>query len=280
MSPLALLWLFSTLLAYANKLPFISKIITGLQLWYGRTTWWQVLVKARKLFLVFNALIGLYTMIKITGFSTDNIIAGIYGLGANYTEMVISFFKKMFNWFYNFLNNFFYPKPSPQAYHWEWWKWNKMPNRRWELRELSNDPLETVHNLSRREKQNIYKGPFGWNLYKNPFNWFSSSDSWIPSWLWYAGVTILTVGTLFVGYKLVTDPGYITDLNERKKGPTDGDITLLDARTGADVTTPVPNVTPQTTGVVTEAAKAFTENQCHQENHKCFKPIKLLYNTR
>ena len=49
------LWLITGVLGYARKIPFISKVFTLLSLWYGKTTWWKILVKIRKLFIIFNA---------------------------------------------------------------------------------------------------------------------------------------------------------------------------------------------------------------------------------
>jgi hypothetical protein len=39
------LWLISGILAYAHKLPYIGRIITLLSIWYGRTTFWKILLK-------------------------------------------------------------------------------------------------------------------------------------------------------------------------------------------------------------------------------------------
>ena len=62
------LFALTSLIAYAHKIPILSKIVNILQLWYGRTTWWQILIYIRKGFIVLNALIGLYATFKITIF--------------------------------------------------------------------------------------------------------------------------------------------------------------------------------------------------------------------
>jgi len=59
-----MLYLLSGILAYAHKIPFIGRMITLLSLWYGRTTWWKILVKLRKLFIIFNAVIGVIMVYK------------------------------------------------------------------------------------------------------------------------------------------------------------------------------------------------------------------------
>jgi hypothetical protein len=56
------LWLFSWVIFFMNKLPFIKPIITLASLYYGRTTWWKILVKIRKVFIMFNAAIGVYVV--------------------------------------------------------------------------------------------------------------------------------------------------------------------------------------------------------------------------
>nr|YP_010170376.1 hypothetical protein K8K84_mgp094 [Phanerochaete carnosa]QRZ60358.1 hypothetical protein [Phanerochaete carnosa] len=63
-SSMGLLWVISLIIGYAHKIPFISKIITALALWYGRTTWCQMLIKIRKAFVVFNAIIGVLAVFK------------------------------------------------------------------------------------------------------------------------------------------------------------------------------------------------------------------------
>ena len=62
------LFALTSLIAYAHKLPGVSKLTNLLSLWYGRTTWWQMLIYIRKGFIVLNALIGLYATFKITIF--------------------------------------------------------------------------------------------------------------------------------------------------------------------------------------------------------------------
>lgn len=48
------------LITFANKIPIVAKITKILSLWYGKTKWWQLLVKARKVFIVLNAIIGVF----------------------------------------------------------------------------------------------------------------------------------------------------------------------------------------------------------------------------
>ena len=92
------LWLISGILGYARKLPFLSKLFNILSLWYGKTTWWKLLGKLRKLFIVFNALIGVYAMFKAVGFNFDNMVIGFMAMGHAYFEVLGNITNKVFNW--------------------------------------------------------------------------------------------------------------------------------------------------------------------------------------
>jgi hypothetical protein len=77
------LWLYfiTGLLGYIHKIPFIGRILSLLGLYYKRSSIWLMLVKIRKIFVVFNALIGVYMVFKSVGFSTDNLIIGFTAVG-------------------------------------------------------------------------------------------------------------------------------------------------------------------------------------------------------
>jgi hypothetical protein len=94
-----MLWLATAVLSYAHKIPFIKYIISALSVMYGRTTIWKVLVKLRRIFILFNALIGVYMVFKTVGFSYENVLAGFVGMGHSYIEIFINFTKRMFHWF-------------------------------------------------------------------------------------------------------------------------------------------------------------------------------------
>src|SRR6266436_1666022 len=85
------LYIITFILSYAHKIPYIGRIITLLGFWYGRTTWWKILVKLIKFFIMMNAAIGLMVIIKTTGFGTDNIIAGFSASGQEYLQFLYNF---------------------------------------------------------------------------------------------------------------------------------------------------------------------------------------------
>lgn len=122
------MWIVTTILTYGHKIPIIGRVIKILQFWYGRTTWWKILITARKFFIVFNAIIGVLTVFKISGFSSDNLIAGLYCVGYSYFDMLTSFIKRLFTWFLNKLDLDIIPaipsgsKPSgPGSSGPRWW---------------------------------------------------------------------------------------------------------------------------------------------------------------
>lgn len=115
------MFFLSTLLSYGHKLPLIGKIFTKLSLWDGKTTIWQILVKIRKLIIITNALIGVYAVLSISGFSYDNILAGFMGLGATYFEILSSLLNRLYNFFFNIFDNKIIPNvPSNTGNGWCW----------------------------------------------------------------------------------------------------------------------------------------------------------------
>ena len=94
----------STILTYANRIPLINGFIGYISKRYAKYTWLQLLIYLRKWFIVFNAIIGIITVFKVTGYSSDNWIAGFYGLGHTYIDMFTGLIKRMFIWFCDLLD--------------------------------------------------------------------------------------------------------------------------------------------------------------------------------
>ena len=113
-------FLLSSLFTFGHKLPIIGGLIKRMSIWYGKTTIWTLLVLFRKMFIILNALIGIYAVTKITGFSGDNIIAGVSGMGYTYIEMLTNFVKKLFNFIYDIFDTKVVPKP-PENPTWKFW---------------------------------------------------------------------------------------------------------------------------------------------------------------
>jgi hypothetical protein len=183
------------LLSYGHKIPFISKIINLLSLWYGRTTWWKLLIKARKIFVICNAMIGVYTVLKISGFSSDNLVSGVFLMGYTYYEMFMSSISRLFHW----LSKFFdyvtpdVPKPKPTIHM----PWPNIKDFNWATRPMNPNGIGEIVDFAKI--QDFY-----------PPRVTSVSSDWsVSSWLWYAGIAIVTVGVLYLGYTLITSPEFV-----------------------------------------------------------------------
>ena len=202
------LFIFTTILTNLDKIPGVSKLTKVMKLWYGRTTWWKILVQVRKAFIVFNALIGLYAVIKITGFSPDNLLAGFVAMGAAYFEMLGNLLDKLFGFFLRLFDRVT-PDPKPQGgWSWPWSSGGGDKDPRWFSKGMSwntkpmnpNSITDPIIELSKTQK------------FYNPFSPTTTDSSWfnIPKWLWYTGIALISVGVLFLGYKVISDPTWIT----------------------------------------------------------------------
>jgi len=245
-----MLYLLSGILAYAHKIPFIGRMITLLSLWYGRTTWWKILVKLRKLFIIFNAVIGVIMVYKTVGFSGDNLVAGFAGMGHTYFEILANFTKRLFNWFVELFDHKIIPnvpdnnpKPhfwSPRGIDYSWY--NKLPK-------LENIPNDFV------------KNPFI-NVTATPVvdPWYKS----LNTWLWIGGI-LCSVGVLYTGYKFLTDPSFlINHLNmPDPTGPTNPGPNIGAAQPdGGDITLTerLSNVSKAIGGLITTSSIAIRNN--------------------
>ena len=203
------LWVITTILSYAHKIPFIGRIITLLSLYYGRTTIWKILIKLRKAFILFNSVIGVYLVFKTTGFSFDKVLAGFAGMGHTYLEILINFTKRLFNWIFDLFDYKVVPnvpgnKPSlPKSYPWsngQIWGFSPpssstslLPD--FSLRELyAKDPILNI---------NINSTP----RYKD----FST--------LIWAGSILGGLGLMVIVYKFIQDPTFIHNLFSQSEGP-------------------------------------------------------------
>lgn len=207
-----ILFLFTTLISYGHKLPMVSKLITLLSLWYGRTTWWKMLISLRKIFVIINAFIGLYTVLTVTGFSSDNLAAGVAIMGHTYFEMVYSGISRLLKWIYSFFDYITPEAPKPPTN----FSWGGGPREHtWATRPMNKDSFGKIMELAKT--QDFY----------NPYK--STTNDWsIPSWLWYAGIAIISVGVLYLGYSLISNgtiaeiiaPTNKTNVNNPTNPPT------------------------------------------------------------
>lgn len=210
------LWLITAILGYARKLPFISKIINMLSLWYGRTTWWQILGKLRKGFVICNALIGILIMFKAVGFSFDNILIGFMAMGHAYFEVLGNITNKIFNWLLNLFDHKIVPNvPNTKPSGGEKIKSvidyiNKPIEQVKEpipLDDLLRNPIKREPYFSLREQYAKYKPK--WSLRDElPIIEISPWYKDTSTWLYLIGIGCsLTVA--YFGYKIYSDPAWI-----------------------------------------------------------------------
>lgn len=212
------LFLFTFIIAYIHKIPFVSKIIKLLKLWYGRTTWWHLLAKVRKAFVVFNAIIGIMAMINSV--DVDISLDGLRTLLYSYLTMFKSFGTNVLHWFADKLGiiivpnqtDINYPKTIEIGSHKDDIDRIRIYNAK---RKEYEEVLKKIEELQRLEQKRSLSNWFSWVI--------GASDSLIPSWVWYTGIAVVSAGVIFIGYKLISDPYGVADkITPNKKGITSG----------------------------------------------------------
>ncbi len=208
------LWIITGVLGYANKIPLIRNVIALLSLWYGRSTWWKILVKIRKLFITFNAIIGMYMVYKTTGFGFDNFLASFVAIGETYVDIFINFNKKIYNWIYNLIDSKIVPNIP------------KNPPSNPSITNISSWLPGTNATIEPSNKPNWFSGPYSnteteldpfsiRKLYTdNPLNININTTPWykdLTTWLLLGGV-VASVGVLYIGIKIIMDPLLINDI--------------------------------------------------------------------
>ena len=211
-SSLITLWVLSWVIALANKIPVIKGIITMLGLWYGRTTWWKILLKilriSRKTFIVFNAIVGVYAVFKMTGFEVGLAYSHFGMMGKTYLELLYGFTKRLFEWFLDLLGYDVEPrKPNLPKYGKAWNYWN--PNHSNEIFYDRGNPLSKISNISKDWLPGV-------NINVNTTPWYKD----LTTWLWIGGI-ISFIGVGYLGYKFLFDPTFIESLPSfSRTGPT------------------------------------------------------------
>jgi hypothetical protein len=207
------LWLYilTGVLGYAHRIPYIGRIISLLSLWYGRTTIWKILIKIRKVFIVFNAIIGVYIVFKSVGFSTDNLIGGVYGVGHTYLETFYRMTKKLFYWFVELFDHKIipnlpggdipdYPKNLPLPIN------NyKYPQPR--LYDFSDSAVKSRDIFGFFDTVELHP--------KQP--WYKDSSTLY----WILGLTC-AISVCVLGYKMIVDPTILDNLLGNKTIPKGG----------------------------------------------------------
>src|ERR1700753_97381 len=203
------MWLFliTGILGYAHKIPIIRKVLAIIGFWYGKSSWWKILIKIRKMFILFNALIGVIVVFKTVGFSTDNLIAGFTAMGHSYFELLHTFTRRLFDWFiglfdYKIVPNLPGNPPINSNGPFSGSSWNpvKGVTSSWPFKSHNSWELFNETKLDGFSLRDLYTKPtININLNTTP---------WYKDWstlLWIGG-SIVGVGVAYLGYKLFTDP--------------------------------------------------------------------------
>ena len=202
------LWLITGILGYASKIPIIGRIISLLTIWYGRTTWWKILVKLRKVFITFNAIIGVFVVFKTTGFTPDLLLNNIVMMGHTYFEIFTNLTKRLFTWFFDLFDHKIVPnvpgdKPSI----------NKSDSSGvWTPRGIDygiNNRLPKFDSIPNKDSlRETYANLFNITVDPTPISWYKD----YTTWLWIGGI-LCTIGGLYFGYKFIIDPLFIDNIN-------------------------------------------------------------------
>jgi len=225
-SSMLYLYIFTGILGYATRIPFFKKLIGLLGLWYGKTTIWKILVRLRKIFIIFNSIIGVYMVYKSVGFSPDNVLAGFVGMGHTYLEMFASLTRRLFNWFFELFDYKIVPNiPGEPTIPKTGYNWRSGISGDPIDRNVLTNPFHTTwEDLKKKDSlRESYKSLFNININSNPTPWYKD----ISTWLWIGGI-ITSIGAIYFGYKLIFDIDPSTPKAGTVEPPTD--INLTDMR--------------------------------------------------
>ena len=186
------LFIISSILSYGHKIPIIGKFINKLSTWYGKTTIWMLLIYLRKLIVIFHAILGVYGIIAISGFSYDNIIAGFMSLGATYMEVLTNMVYKLYNFLFNLFDNKLIPNVPTNSSGSGWW-WGPKQNTWFGKSMAPESPFSKIMDMSK--SQDFYRTPYT----KNNYSLFNI-DLGIPTWVWYTLGALLVAGIAYTGY--------------------------------------------------------------------------------
>ena len=186
-SSLFLMYLMSVAVYILKNMPFTSKLISGVSILYGKAKVLKILALFRKLFVLFNALIGVLTVYKLTGVLDGSVVAGITGLGNTYIEIFTNFSKKVFDWFFDLFDQKIVPKGSDDS------------------KSFFSSSGSTSANIS--SKGSVHGAPQGYweSLNKNYLTKIDESEniSWyrdLTTWGYILGGVAIAVTVVGIGY--------------------------------------------------------------------------------
>lgn len=133
-----------------------------------------------------NAIIGVWVMFKVTGWSQGSFFMSAAALGSSYMEFFVTFVYKVYYWLFNIMDTKVIPNIPSNSINSQFNGWN--------IRPMSNNKYLEIAESAKT-----------WYQPMHPTASASWSD-WLPSWktIFYIGVSALTVAILYTGYLYFT----------------------------------------------------------------------------
>ena len=230
-----ILLILSTIIAYGHKIPIIKSIIRFLRPFFGKSGIWLLLRKFRQIFLVVQAIIGIYSVFLIigfNGFALDNLFATLYAFITTDFDIFLSTIRKIFEWFISKFEEHPADHVTPDL------------NKGSIVQCASEGTEATSAQRIVHKPEPVYPKKWG----EPPIEHINiihkvteinnmDLSSIIKYALWYGGIVILTGGTLYVGYIVITDPTiieYIMNLFKGRGGGSGGQPPVAGAIVGGN----------------------------------------------
>jgi len=169
---------FLSLFAFLfKKLPLTSRITTSLYNAYGKTSFWSLLVLSRKAFVIFNALLGMYAVVKASGAfliasattGINSYISSLTAVGKTYANIIWNSTKDVLNWAINLFNYKLIPNepknPSNHTYGpWNGPGWNTKPVIKNNIMDVAESSKDWYRLLNQPEaiERSWYQEPSFW----------------------------------------------------------------------------------------------------------------------
>jgi hypothetical protein len=203
------LYLITGIISYGHKIPYIGRIISIIAAMYARTTIMKILTKVRKIFIIFNALIGVYLVFKSVGFSTDNILVGFVAVGETYLQTLLSFTSKLFHWFVELFDHKIIPN-VPGDNGGTWFSKPKIIEPKYKSLIIpSNLKIPDFIESPGFSLRELYKNSTP--VTKSWFSYITDSNT-----LWWIAVSVGTIGFIYLGYNFCTNPHFVEDFFIKK----------------------------------------------------------------
>ena len=110
--------LISIGLYFGKRLPLLGMLAKILKYYFGKTSFWGLLVLSRKAFITINAIIGVFFIFKILGLDVATILSNYTILGNTYLEILQRIIKNSFDWIFELLDMKIVPHDKPGGSSW------------------------------------------------------------------------------------------------------------------------------------------------------------------